>query len=204
MRRAACPALRLEPFPTANYNPSLVNSRRQFLIQAPIGILGALVACRSDEQAADTHPATATPGAPPAFNTAPPVGPEVSPATFADAEKLVQVSMTDAERQMAAKSWRTSMAALVERRVGPRKVQLEPTLAPATVWNADIGGQSTGPARDRFVRSNAAQGSLPASDEDIAFAPATPWSRWIATRKLSAARPTRMYLSRLTRFDPQL
>jgi Asp-tRNA(Asn)/Glu-tRNA(Gln) amidotransferase A subunit family amidase len=196
--------LRLEPFPTANYNPSLVNSRRQFLIQAPIGILGALVACRSDEQAAGTHPATATPGAPPAFNTAPPVGPEVTPATFAEAEKLVQVQMTDAKRQMAAKSWRTSMAALVERRVGPRKVQLEPTLAPATVWNPDIGGQSTGPARDRFVRSSADPGPLPASDEDIAFAPVTQLSRWVETRKLTSDRLTHIYLDRLTRFNPQL
>jgi len=181
-----------------------VNSRRQFLIQAPIGILGAIVACRSDEQAAGAHPAAATPGAPPAFNTAPPVGPEVSPATFAEAEKLAQVQMTDAERQMAAKSWRTSMAALVERRVGPRKVELEDTLAPATVWNPDIGGQSTRPARDSFVRSNVEAGPLPTSDEDIAFAPVTQLSRWIETRKLSSDRLTRIYLDRLTRFNPQL
>ena len=181
-----------------------MNSRRQFLIQAPIGILGAIVACRSDEQAAGAHPAAATPGAPPAFNTAPPVGPEVSPATFAEAEKLAQVQMTDAERQMAAKSWRTSMAALVERRVGPRKVELEDTLAPATVWNPDIGGQSTRPARDSFVRSNVEAGPLPTSDEDIAFAPVTQLSRWIETRKLSSDRLTRIYLDRLTRFNPQL
>jgi Asp-tRNA(Asn)/Glu-tRNA(Gln) amidotransferase A subunit family amidase len=191
-----------------------VNSRRQFLIKAPIGLLGAIVACRSNEQAAGTHPATgaagapgaagATPGAPPAFNTAPPVGPEVSPATFAEAEKLMQVSMTDAERQMAATSWRTSMAALVERRVGPRKVQLAATLAPATVWNPDIGGQPTGPTRDKFARSATDPGPLPASDEDIAFAPVTQLSRWIETRKLTSDRLTRIYLDRLTRFNPEL
>jgi Asp-tRNA(Asn)/Glu-tRNA(Gln) amidotransferase A subunit family amidase len=191
-----------------------VNSRRQFLIKAPIGLLGAIVACRSNEQAAGTHSATgaagapgaaaATPGAPPAFNTAPPVGPEVSPATFAEAEKLMQVSMTDAERQMAATSWRTSMAALVERRVGPRKVQLAATLAPATVWNPDIGGQPTGPTRDKFARSATDPGPLPASDEDIAFAPVTQLSRWIETRKLTSDRLTRIYLDRLTRFNPEL
>ena len=181
-----------------------MNSRRQLVIQGPIGLVVAVVACRSDEQASGTHPAAATPGAPPAFNTAPPVGPEVSVTTFAEAEKLAQVQLTDAERQMAAKSWRTSMAALLERRVGPRKVQLEPTLAPATVWHADIGGQSAGPGRDRFVRSSEKAVPLPTSDEDIAFAPVTQLSRWIETRKLSSDRLTRIYLDRLARFDPKL
>src|SRR6185503_11412213 len=115
-----------------------MNSRRHFLIQAPIAMLGAVAACRADEQkpgAGGTTAAGPTPGAPPAFNTAPPVGPEVSPATFAEAEKLVQVQMTDAQRQMMTKSWRTSMAALLERRTGPRRIALEPTLAPATRWD---------------------------------------------------------------------
>ena len=77
-----------------------MNSRRKFLIQAPIGLIGALTACRADEKAPTTQPTTAgaTPGAPPAFNTAPPVGPDVTTATFSEAEKLAQVKMTDAER----------------------------------------------------------------------------------------------------------
>ncbi|MGH7669070.1 MAG: amidase, partial [Gemmatimonadaceae bacterium] len=111
-----------------------MNTRRQFLIQAPIGLLGVLAACRGEEQ----HPAAtnqATPGAPTAFNTAPPVGPDVTPSTFAEAEKLEQVTMTAAQREMASKSWRTSMAPLLERRTGPRTIALEATLAPATVWN---------------------------------------------------------------------
>lgn len=179
-----------------------MNSRRQFLIQAPICLLGALAACRSNEQT--TAAPTATPGAPPAFNTAPPVGPEVTPATFAEAEKLMQVELTVAQREMAAKSWRTSMAALIERRTGPRKIALEPTLAPATQWNPVISGETSGPARDRFVRSSADPGPLPRSDTDIAFAPVTQLSRWIETRKLSSTRLTQIYLDRLTRFNPEL
>src|SRR5437762_4717624 len=126
-----------------------MNSRRHFLIQAPVALLGAVAACRADEQkpgARGTTSATPTPGAPPAFNTAPPVGPEVSPSTFAEAEKLVQVQMTDAQRQIMAKSWRTSMAALLERRTGPRRIALEPTLAPATRWDpASISVAASGP-----------------------------------------------------------
>ena len=186
-----------------------MNTRRQFLIQAPLGLLGAVAACRS----AGTHPEpgpspaatpSPTPGAPPAFNTAPPVGPEVTPATFAEAEKLVQVQMTDAERRMAAASWRTSMAALLERRTGPRRIALEATLAPATRWDPAIPGETTGPARDRFVRSSTETAPLPSSDEDIAFATVTQLSRWIETRRLASERLTSIYLDRLRGFDPRL
>lgn len=45
-------------------------------------------------------------GTPPAFGTAPPVGPEVSAATFAEAEKLMRVELTAAERVQAAGNWR--------------------------------------------------------------------------------------------------
>ncbi len=179
-----------------------MNTRRQFLIQAPIGLLGVLAACRGDEPKPGTQ--TTTPGAPPAFNTAPAAGPEVSPATFAEAEKLVQVQLTDAQRTMAAKSWRTSMAGVLERRTGPRKIALEPELAPATVWNPILPGQTPGPARDRFARSAGDPGPLPSNDEDIAFAPVTRLSRWIETRKLTSERLTRIYLDRIKRLNPKI
>lgn len=188
-----------------------MNSRRKFLIQAPVGLLGTLAACRRPEQTpAGPAPATgspntgSTPGAPPAFNTAPAVGPEVTPATFADAEKLLQVQLTPAERRMAAASWRTSMAPLLERRTGPQKIALEPELAPATVWNPGIPGTVSGPAADRFVRSSTDPGPLPPGDDDIAFATVTRLSHWIQARKLTSERLTRIYLERLSRFDPEL
>jgi Asp-tRNA(Asn)/Glu-tRNA(Gln) amidotransferase A subunit family amidase len=183
--------------------PVAVNTRRQFLIKAPLGLLGTIAACRGEEQLPPgSHPAT--PGAPPAFNTAPPVGPEVSPATFAEAEKLVQVQLTDAQRQMAARSWRTSMAPLLERRTGPRKVVLEDTLAPATRWEAASIRQTVGGERNQFKRSAVDPGPLPSSDEDIAFAPVTRLSRWIETRKLTSERLTSIYLGRLAQYGPQL
>jgi len=147
---------------------------------------------------------TPTAGAPPAFGTSPEVGPEVSPATFAEAEKLVQVQLSAAERQTAATSWRRTMAALLERRTGPRKIALEPTLAPATQWNPVLPGLKVGPTRDAFVRSTIDPGPLPTNDAEIAFAPVTRLSRWIETRKLTSDRLTRIYLDRIQRFDPQL
>ena len=180
-----------------------MNTRRQFLIQAPIGLLGVLAACRGEESQSATANQS-TPGAPTAFNTAPPVGPEVTPATFAEAEKLEQVTMTAAEREMAAKSWRTSMAALLERRTGPRKVALEETLAPATVWNPILPGEKVGPARDRFVRTAGPAAPLPSNDEDIAYAPVHQLSRWIESRKLSSERLTGIYLDRIKRLNPKV
>ena len=185
-----------------------MNTRREFLIRAPIGLAAAVAACRGEERpaapAAGATPSTA--GAPPTFGTAPAVGPAVSPATFAEAEKLAQVSMTDAERKMAAGSWPKSLAPLLERRVGPRKVPLQPQHAPASRWTPAItpSPSDQGPRQDRFVRSSGDPGPLPSSDDAIAFAPLTQLSRWVEQRKLGSERLTRIYLDRLRRFDPTL
>jgi hypothetical protein len=181
-----------------------VNTRRQFLITTPLGALGAAVACRSEQPGTSMSTPPATPGAPPTFGTAPASGPEVSPSTFAEAEKLAQVTMSAAEREMAAASWRRSMAPILERRVGPRTIALEPHIAPATRWNPVLPGESAGPARDTFVRTASEAVRLPASDADIAFAPVTRLSRWIEQRALTSERLTNIYLHRIERLDPKL
>jgi Asp-tRNA(Asn)/Glu-tRNA(Gln) amidotransferase A subunit family amidase len=186
-----------------------VNTRRQFLIRAPLGVLGAVAACRGEGETAKQSPATpsgtpTTPGAPVAFNTAPAAGPEVTATTFAEAEKLMQVTMTEAERAMAVGSWRRAMAPMLERRTGPRKVALEPELAPATVWDPMLPGLTLTTTRDRFVRSAADAGPLPATDDEIAFAPVTQLSRWIQSRKLTSERLTGIYLARIERLDPKI
>ena len=179
-------------------------SRRDFLAQSAAGIVGAVAAGATPSAQSGTPGQQLPAASPPVFGTAPPVGPPVSPATFAEAEKLVRVEMTPAERAQAAGNWAQSMAPVYERRTGPRKVTIDPALAPATQWNPVLPGLSGGPARDRFVRSTAAPGPLPARDEDIAFAPVTSLSRWIETRALTSERLTRIYLERLDRFQPNL
>ena len=176
------------------------NSRREFLSLTSLSILGAAAFARMQAQS----PSNLPPGAPSAFGAGPAFGPEVNATTFLEAEKLVQFSMNDAERAEAADSWRKTMAALYERRVGPRKLALESTLSPATEWNPMLPGVKAGPQRDQFIRSKAANTSLPAKDEDIAFATVTQLSHWIETRKLTSERLTRIYLERLERFNPQL
>ena len=81
-------------------------SRRRFLRGASAGLMAAAAACHQAEQKSAGPPA----GPSPAFGTAPEAGPPVSTATFAEAEKLVQVDMTPAERTMAAGSWHGTLA----------------------------------------------------------------------------------------------
>jgi Asp-tRNA(Asn)/Glu-tRNA(Gln) amidotransferase A subunit family amidase len=184
------------------------NSRRRFLNGASAALMAALGACRkptpnSAGPSLDGSAST-TPGAPPAFGTSPEVGPIVSTTTFIEAEKLVQVQLTPAERETAAGNWRKSMAALYERRTGPRKFFPPSSVAPATQWNPLLPGQPAAPARDRFIRSANQSHSLPANDQDIAYAPVSQLSRWIEMRKLTSERLTHLYLDRLQRFHPKL
>ena len=200
-------------------------SRRQFLVHTSLGLLGAAVAGHGyaqppnnprtaalptddpqtiDAQVNDPQMNDLPPGAPSAFGAGPAVGPEVSPATFAEAEKLVRVELTDNERAVAANSWRRTMAALYERRTGPRKLALESTMAPASRWDPILPGQKTRPEREQFIRSKTDPGALPTHDDDIAFATLTQLSRWIEKKQLNSERLTNIYLERLQRFNPKL
>src|SRR5436189_5305349 len=113
---------------------NMSKSRRQFLVTS-LGVLGAAAGGQTQ------NPTELPPGAPSAFGTGPAVGPEVSPATFAEAEKLARVELTPAELTQAASSWRVNMAALLERRTGPRNVPLASSLAPFSRYDSVLPGQ---------------------------------------------------------------
>jgi Asp-tRNA(Asn)/Glu-tRNA(Gln) amidotransferase A subunit family amidase len=171
-----------------------------------LGAVGAALPLEGEQEPTSTQNQQQTPGAPPAFGTAQPVGPEVRAETFAEAEKLVQIQMSQADRAQAAGNWRQAMAPLYERRTGPRKMILEGDLAPATVWNPLLPGLSHGAlgAGDHFVRSSDTHSPLPQKDDDIAFASVAQLSRWIESRQITSERLTNIYLDRLQRFDPKL
>lgn len=182
----------------------MYSSRRKFVALGSLG-LAAMVIPSEANQAPAPQAQNPPPGAPPAFGTAPPVGPEVSAETFRVAEKLVEVEMSPADLHEAAANWRMQMAPLLERRVGPRNVALEDTLAPATLWNPWIPAIATvKPSADVFVRTDDAHLPLPANDEAIAFATVTQLSRWIQNRQLASERLTQIYIRRIERFDPEL
>ena len=181
-----------------------MNTRRQFLISAPLGVLVTAAACTRETPAGASSQTPATPGAPPTFGTGTGSGPEVTAATFAEAEKLMQVTMTPEERRQAADSWRRSLAPYLERRAGPRKVDIGDTEMPATLWNPLLPGLPAPPTRDRFIRSQSNTDPLPSAEDAIAFAPVTVLSHWIQSRTLTSERLTQIYLSRIDRLDGKI
>jgi Asp-tRNA(Asn)/Glu-tRNA(Gln) amidotransferase A subunit family amidase len=199
-----------------------MNTRRQFLLTAPLGFLVAATACRNGSPSSNSQSTPTTAGAPPTWGTGAGAGPPVTTTTFAEAEKLMQVTMTEAERQQAADSWRQLLAPYLERRTGPRKVAIADTEAPAMLWNPALAanpmlpGQTTDNGRrivddgrrstvdGRFVRSKPDGKPLPSSDDAIAFAPVTQLSRWVESKTLTSERLTNIYLSRIERLDPKI
>jgi hypothetical protein len=177
-------------------------SRRQFLSQTALTLLGATSVIT--ESSAQAPPPSSTPGAPPAFGTAPAVGPEVTTATFAEAEKLVQAPLTTPDRGQAAANWRNAMAPLYERRTGPRRIAIPEGIQPFSTVRSSLPGQSSGPTINRFVRSTADDATLPGTDHEIAYSSVTRLSRWIETGKLSSERLTGIYLNRIHQFSPKL
>jgi Asp-tRNA(Asn)/Glu-tRNA(Gln) amidotransferase A subunit family amidase len=183
-------------------------TRRKFLAETSLSVAAGVVGWGAKATTRDAHaqdPGQQQPaGAPPAFGTGPAVGPEVAPGTFAEAEKLVQVQMAEQDRVQAAQSWRGNMASLYERRSGPRKIALEPTLGPFSRYESVMPGQKVEVGTTEFVRSKADPGPLPATEEDIAFAPVTKLSRWIQQKKLTSGRLTQIYLKRIELYNPKL
>ena len=173
----------------------MAKSRRHFLTVTSLGMLGAAAALRSQGQnPAGLAPAlqdqgALAPGAPPAFGAGPAVGPEVSVATFAEAEKLVQFELTATERAVAASSWRKTMAALYERRTGPRKLAWNRPWLQRRAGIRCCRGKSRGRSMTAFCAAPSISAPLPARDEDIAFAPVTHLSRWIETRQAHLRAP---------------
>jgi Asp-tRNA(Asn)/Glu-tRNA(Gln) amidotransferase A subunit family amidase len=178
----------------------MTGSRRHFLKYSSLAMISAAAGCGGKS----SKPAGVTPGAPPAFGTSPPSGPEVSSTTFVEAEKLFQIEMTQKDLAQAARTWRDNMSSVIERRVGPRKVALEPGVAPYSRWDPVLPGEKRGPETDKFIFNLPDPGPLPGKDDDIAFSTVTQLAPWIKTRKLTSDRLTRIYLDRLEKFDPKL
>ena len=189
-------------------------TRRRFLARSTIGVaalaMGETILSGSEAQAPQTSAPPAIPGATPAFGTSAPAGPEVSVQTFAEAEKLVQVAMSPAQRAEAAGNWRQSMAGLYRRRLGPNKVPLEAELTPGTVWSPQfaISGEFSAGAEEGgaavFQRSSGPPLPLPASEDAIAFSTVAHLSRWIESKQITSERLTNIYLSRLEKYNKQL
>jgi len=74
---------------------------------------------------------------------------------------------------------------------------------PAFVFNPLLPGKAV-PSERRPVRRQAVDVSMPASDDALAFLPVTHLARLIETRQIKPTDLTKLYLSRLKRYDPKL
>ena len=183
----------------------MAKTRREFLTETAVGLAAAAASAAGVAPAEAQDPGQQQPaGAPPAFGTGPGVGPQVSVATFTEAQKLAQVELTKPQLEMAASSWRGNLASVYERRTGPHKVDLPASMVPYSSWNPVLPGRKAGPDRDQFVRSKIDPGPLPKNEDEIAFAPVTRLSRWVETRQITSERLTKIYLNRIEKYDPKL
>jgi Asp-tRNA(Asn)/Glu-tRNA(Gln) amidotransferase A subunit family amidase len=196
----------VDALPAKRHNCGMPTSRRKFLSVTGAALASA-AAARADEPVKSVTPAAPPApiaGTPPVFGTGPTVGPAVTPATFAEAEKLVRITHTPKDAAQMALNWRESVAGVTERRTGPRTLALEEDLVPAMVWNPVLPGMQAPATAATFVRSEGKAPALPKSDAEIAFAPVTTLSRWIEAKAITSERLTKIYLARLERYQPRL
>lgn len=123
----------------------------------------------------------------------------ITPADIEAAERLTGVSYTAEERaQMPGPVEEQILAAIARRKVplvnaDPPALRFDPRL-PTTRM----------PARGPVRFTSADPGPLPAAPEDIAFAPLTRLSGWIANGALTSRALTELYLTRIAALNPRL
>ena len=122
----------------------------------------------------------------------------VTPATVAAAGQVLGLEFTQPEREQMARSLPEQIG-LSRLRRGLRLPQGSPT---ATRFDPRLPGFRMAEPGSLNVPRPAAP--LPEHDEDIAFAPMTRLSGWIASGRLSSERLTRIYLDRIAALDARL
>lgn len=123
----------------------------------------------------------------------------ISAATIAEAERLLGVDYSSAERLQMV----DNIAGQIELAIKRRATRLPQGLAPATRFDPRLPGWTPvdpGP----FRPSDGPAPALPAQDIDIAFAPVTHLSRWIRGGELTSLRLTEIYLERIERLREKL
>ena len=116
------------------------------------------------------------------------------------AERLVGVSYTRAERELMV----DNLDGQIEATRARRALTFENRVPPASRFDPRLPGFRAPPPQAPIRGSAAEPGPLPDSDEDIAFAPVTSLSRWIARGDLTSRRLTEIYLSRIVAFADRL
>lgn len=123
--------------------------------------------------------------------------------TIAEAEKVIGLHFTAAERALMVEGLNQRLAEYEKLRAIPLANQVAPTLVfeprPAAVTLA----QSTQPRRWINV-SSIPPVQRPQNLEDVAFYPVTHLAKLLETQQVTSLELTQLYLARLKRYDPML
>jgi Asp-tRNA(Asn)/Glu-tRNA(Gln) amidotransferase A subunit family amidase len=124
----------------------------------------------------------------------------ITPEMIAAAEQLMGIAYTASERAQMIGNLDGQINLAIAQRAKPL-----PNFVPmASRFDPRLPGFRM-PSGDGTVRFTPAKDvPLPAKDEDIAFAPVTLLSEWIAAGKLTCRRLTRIFLDRIAEFGPRL
>ncbi len=119
--------------------------------------------------------------------------------TLAAAERIARLSFTGDERKQALRSVR-GMGDTIERL---RAAALRNDEAPSEVFRP-LGRAAAAASPHRPSLRPRFRGPLPASDEDLAFAPLAALAHWIETKQVTSERLVRLSLDRLREQGPKL
>ena len=117
----------------------------------------------------------------------------ITPETIEAAAALMGVEYTRAERELML----DNLDGQIEAARARRELALDNDVPMATRFDPRLPHFPAPPRQAPLRPSNADPGRLPDSDEDIAFAPVTRLSRWIARGELTSRRLTEIYLARI-------
>src|SRR5262245_56048316 len=126
---------------------------------------------------------------------------QITPQMLEAAAKIAGVSFTPKEQEDIL-SRLNSAAGPLSGFDALRRADLGNT-QPAIVFNPVLPGKTI-PRERRPLRRRAVDVSMPRSDEELAFLPVTHLSRLVETRQIKPSDLTKLYLSRLKRYDPKL
>jgi Asp-tRNA(Asn)/Glu-tRNA(Gln) amidotransferase A subunit family amidase len=162
--------------------------RRTFL--AALG--SSLAACRPQQDAPNSvQPQLGNEGA---------ADPDaITAETFAEAEKLMGVHYTDAERAQMLETVEDIVSLWAPRR-GHADEVVGPPAAVVDPWPPGVP-RPTGESKLALTRI---KGGKTGSDEDLAFAGIAQLGSWLRAKVVTSRRLTELYLERLDRFGPKL
>ncbi len=124
--------------------------------------------------------------------------PKLTEEMIKQAEWIAGLELDDEKRKMMVKGISESLASYEK----IRKVTIDNSVPPAVAFRPIAGPPG---ARPRQVsRWMPATLPKPASEDDIAFAPVTHLAAWLRSRQISSVELTKLYLARLTKFNPLL